>query len=298
MLYNGKSSLAAVLAVTMIPSVAWAQSLNADCWRPEEVRAAQIQNLKTTLMTDALKCQDTIPATADSYNSFLNKRHDLVIATRGRVREHFVRLLGPTEGAKTSDEYETRAGNRAASAPIDPQRCETMGVYARLATTAAEEDLGAMADMLAPVSGINVCPTELATRARPARMVIPVWEKKAPAFANLKPAPSPVTVAMAVAPVAALQAPAEAAAAPIIAAVPVAVAAPAPIEAVATVPAPAAFVQPAVLPVADAPKLAEAPVVDRTATLKALQAAAAALAQIAVTLQSDQTPAAPVLARN
>lgn len=293
MLYNGKSSLAAVLAVTMIPSVAWAQTLNADCWRPEEVRAAQIQNLKTTLMTDALKCQDTIPATVDSYNTFLNKRHDLVIATRSRVREHFIRLLGPTEGAKTSDEYETRTGNRAASAPIDPQRCETTGVYARLATTAAEEDLGAMADMLAPVSGINVCPTELATRARPARMVIPVWEKKAPAFANLKP----VTVAVAVAPVAALPAPAEAAAAPIVAVVPAAVAAPAPIEAVATVPAPAAFAQPAGLPVADAPKLAEAPAVDRTATLKALQAAAAALAQIAVTLQSDQTPA-PALSQN
>lgn len=300
MLRNGIASTAVLAALLLTQAANAAELTNADCWRAEEAKAAQIQNLKTMLMFDALKCQDTLPATVDSYNGFLDKRHDLIVSSKNRVREHFLRLLGPAEGYTASDRYETRAGNRAASGAIDPERCETTGMYARLAANASEDDLVAMAGLLAKDTEVATCRGDTPALSRPARMVIPVWEKKAPAFAKAATQPLPAVEGPPVAPavpgavpavaVVANAAPAAVPPVPAPAPAPV-VPAPALVEAVATAPAPAAAPQPVVVAAVSAPATSpEAPAADRAETLKTLQALTATLAQIAVTLQTGATP--------
>ncbi|WP_174279572.1 hypothetical protein, partial [Sphingomonas bacterium] len=131
-------------------------------------------------MIDAIKCTDTNPATLKSYNSFLAKQHDLVVTSRRTVQSHFVRLLGPDDGIKAATDYDTATGNRLASSGIDVKRCETSGMYARLATDAGEGDILALAAVLTGDAALTECPVAVAETAGPTAMVIPVWPKPVP----------------------------------------------------------------------------------------------------------------------
>lgn len=289
----------AITAIVLV-GLGLAQSVDAagagDCWRSEEVRAARLLELQNTLMIDALKCQDTLPATVDSYNTYLNKRRDMVVANRYTVQARFVRVLGPTEGITAATNYDTQVGNRLSASGIDPKRCETTALYARLATDAPEDDLLILSSMLSGDNKLVECPAVSAAQpyaVRPSAMVIPVWKKPAtdviasPAAAGMPAATAsiqPTAPSIAIPP-----GPSSARTAALIAEVrrqqqaaaptPITVAVPATavVAAAPTVAAPSPTVMSA------APTTVAAPAADeqRVATLRALQAAAAALAQAA-----------------
>ncbi len=196
--------LAAAAAAFVMPCVAHANSAAAsdsDCWSSDEIAAAHIHLLQIKLMVDSLKCQDTIPATLQSYNSFMNMRRDALVAHKRRVEAHFVRQVGGQDGISASDAYTTRVGNQVSSPVIDVVQCERAGTIARLATTASDADLLVLADTIVPDRPIKDCPDAAPVSDRPRAMVIPVWAKKTePAVVDTANAPPPVAAALPVPP--------------------------------------------------------------------------------------------------
>lgn len=198
--------LAAAAAVFVMPCVAHANSAAAsdsDCWSSDEIAAAHIHLLQIKLMVDSLKCQDTIPATLESYNTFMNTRRDTLVAHKRRVEAHFVRQVGGQDGISASDDYTTRVGNQLSSPVITVAQCERAGTIARLATAASDADLLVLADTIVPDRPIKDCPDAAPASDRPRAMVIPVWAKKTEpaALDSVNAAPS-ATAALALPPVA------------------------------------------------------------------------------------------------
>ena len=289
---NMRNAAIAATLVCSLPTQSLAQTAySADCWRPDEARAARLQNLQMALMIDAIKCQDTMPTTLASYNDFMSQRRDLIVANKYGVQAHFVRTLGSVDGAKGSTDYDTRTGNTLSSAPIDVDRCEAAGVYARLATHAPEDDLVALSDMLVKTPGFAECAATATVSTKPKAMIIPVWRKPETA------ATEPVTVQPAVVAanpadvVVASSTPVGASDSPIATAVPAAVPAQ---TATATQLAPVAASQ-TITAVATSPAAVATPnggAASGDDTLKALQLAVAALNQVAVKLQANAKPPA------
>lgn len=190
-----RRSLASVLATVLVvsPQIASAaESGEFHCWRADEAKAMRLLRLQTMLMVDAIKCRDTIPATLDSYNAFMGKRRELIVNHKYALQARFVRLHGPVEGIAKATNYDTLMGNQVSSTGIDVKRCETSGLYARMAASAPEDDLHAMAGVLAPDETLVECPAAAPAPARPAGMVIPVWRRPAPGAA---PAADPALTA-------------------------------------------------------------------------------------------------------
>lgn len=171
----------ALLMATSVTAQASAELASvAECWRADEAKAVRIQNLQTMLMVDAIKCQETMASTLEGYNAFLAKRQDTLIANKYLMQAHFVRKLGPVEGAKAATDYDTKVGNLLSASPISVDRCESTGMYARLATNASDDDLVIMADTLAGAVEVVECPAAEPAKAKPTEMVIPIWKKPAP----------------------------------------------------------------------------------------------------------------------
>lgn len=152
-----------------------------ECWRADEAKAVRIQNLQTMLMVDAIKCQDTMASTLEGYNSFITKWQDRLVANKYIVQAHFVRRLGPVEGAKAATDYHTRVGNQLSASPISVDRCESTGMFARLAANASDDDLVIMANALAGAVEVTECPAAEPVKAKPTQMIIPIWNKPTPA---------------------------------------------------------------------------------------------------------------------
>lgn len=165
-----------MISVALSPA-ANAAAVTSACWRADEARASRMQALQTMLMVDAIKCQDTIPETLASYNAFMKTRHDAIIANKYMVQAYFVRTLGPVDGAKAFTDNDTLVANRLSSDGIDVRRCEASGMYARAAAQATEEDLLTMATILTKDANVIECPVQTVVTARPTTMVIPVWKK-------------------------------------------------------------------------------------------------------------------------
>ncbi len=232
-----------------------------DCWHADEVAAARVGTLQTLLMVQALKCQETSPATLAAYNKFLADKHDVIVRDRYLIQAHFVRQYGASDGLKASDDYQTKLGNQNSSAIVTVGECEKAGTYSRLAAAASEDDLAVLANMTAATTSITQCPEPVAAVAAPTAMVIPVWRK--PDTIATPATPRSIEATPAVAVVVPGQHSAE-----VLAAISSPVHDPAP---VVTRPVPAP------VPASSSPSNAD--------TMKALQAAVAALTQVAATLQ-------------
>lgn len=273
MFSNRFAALCASLTFVSAPQVSAEIVQNADCWHADEVSAARVGTLQTLLMVQALKCQDTVPATLASFNKFMADKHDLIVRDKYLIQAHFVRQYGAGDGMKASDDYQTKLGNQNSSAVVTVAECEKAATYSRLAAGAGEEDLSVLAGMVSAAVPIVECPAPATTAAKPAAMVIQVWKPAQPA-----PAPAAAGAPVAVQPAVAVAAPGEHS--PEVLA---AIAGPVPVRATAPAPTPAVF-KPAPAPVpAPSPSPAAAP--SNADTMKALQAAVAALTQVAATLQ-------------
>lgn len=191
-----RALLVAACLVMPVSNAALAQSFEDEpCWRPEEAAAARVQTVQTMLMVQALKCQDTMAASVDGYNLFLQRKRDLIVATKRIVEGHFVRSLGAVAGANEATNFQTRLGNLTSSDEIDPERCRQAAAYARLASNASDEDLQDLAALIAPMQRLYTCARSEPAGPTPAAMVIPSWRGSAlPAPPALEKAPAPAAL--------------------------------------------------------------------------------------------------------
>ncbi|WP_375381859.1 hypothetical protein [uncultured Sphingomonas sp.] len=261
------------MATTITTSHAGADAAGKiDCWHADEVAAARVGTLQTLLMVQALKCQETSPTTLAAYNKFMADKHDVIVRDRYLIQAHFVRQYGAGDGLKASDDYQTRLGNQNSSALVTVGECEKAGTYSRLAAAASEDDLAVLANMTAATTSITQCPEPAAAVAAPAAMVIPVWRR--PNIAATPPAPLPVKAEPAVATIV----PGEHSP-----------------EVLAAISAPVH--DPVAVPVATKAVPVAPPPPSNADTMKALQAAVAALTQVAATLQPAVAVASPAVVR-
>lgn len=180
------STIAAAPAVAQVSDAA-------DCWHADELTAARVGDLQSTLMVLALKCHDTAPDTVAAFNKFMADKRAVVLKDRHLVEAHFVRSLGPVEGMRASAAYDTRLGNQSSAPDISVAQCERAASYARLADAGGEDDLPVLAGLVAVPSSLAACPTAAPAPTRPAGMVIQTWARPAPpappAAAYAPPAP-------------------------------------------------------------------------------------------------------------
>ena len=281
-------------SLIVLPSLVQAQAAaGSDCWRADEVEAAKFEDFRLMLKVGALNCAARMPAAAESYNGFMQRKKDFILSNLYVVRAHFVREVGATDGATAFANYETLEGNKYSNATYDVARCEKIDAYARIAGQASDADLMKLVAVLSP--GLLPSGCKVAPRSPEAAAIV---EAVTPLVV---PSPAPAVVA---APVPTLHPALAVAAAPsggpmteaastaatrrllaARAAERAAIAAPKPAPVAAAAPAPVAAPAPAVIapaPAAPSPAAAQA---------QALAEAARALAAVAAAMQTQAAPA-------
>jgi hypothetical protein len=160
-----------------------------DCWYPDELSAARVQNFQTMLMIGTFKCRQKIPDALESYNLFMSNKRDFIVYNKNIVISHFIRQYGPSSGNIAYMNYETGVGNlHSMQNLID--RCETISAYSRLAANASEADLVEFSRIVADNSLVVACPAD---QERPATTMAstqaPVADlRTATASASMQPA--------------------------------------------------------------------------------------------------------------
>lgn len=96
----------------LIGSTLAAGQVQAACWTPKEVEAAQIRTLDTMLMVASLGCRTWSGDVARSYNSFVDQNRGTLLEANAVLRDHFANEFGRVDAAQAYDEYVTRVANR------------------------------------------------------------------------------------------------------------------------------------------------------------------------------------------
>ncbi|MCF8709522.1 hypothetical protein [Rhizorhapis sp. SPR117] len=131
----------AIVSTSIMSVTAYAQPvMKEDCWYPDELSAAQVQNFQTMLMIGTFKCLEKMPSTLESYKLFMNNKRDFLVHNKNIVISRFIRQYGQSSGNMAYMNYETGVGNLHSMKNII-DRCETIGAYSRLAANASESDL-------------------------------------------------------------------------------------------------------------------------------------------------------------
>lgn len=145
--------LAAGAALAML-AVAPAE---AACWNAADYSAAQLRELDTMLMVQALRCRNGQDNYLADYNRFVETGRLVLTGANMRLRNHFVAELGARQGPDALDRYITSVANRY-GAGTEGLSCADMASIARAAVTAAGSaealfQLAAAADMAPMVPG-------------------------------------------------------------------------------------------------------------------------------------------------
>jgi hypothetical protein len=92
----------AVLALASTP-------VNAACWTPREVAAAEVRDFDTMLMVSGLRCRFQSTALIDTYNTMVVRHRGALTEANMLLKAHFTAAVG---GANALDSYITRVANR------------------------------------------------------------------------------------------------------------------------------------------------------------------------------------------
>lgn len=247
------------------------------------------------LMVGTLQCRRSHQASIDLYNDFVTSQRGVLDANSNVLKSHFMRENGISQGQHAYDRFGTSLANQYSAQLDDPEFCETVHHFARLAARATTDELLELADAVAEAPRGGVC------RPSQYRFEHPRYDDgRDDHAARREPLPPPrvlisdgTEVAVAATPAIVQEAAAAAEAAP--AAVNVATIEPAPAPAVAEVSgAPAPLPVEAKLELIEQvkaePAVAPAPAAPRRD--EALQAAIAALQSAVVALQAASAPEA------
>ena len=123
-------ALAAATATAML-----AGSANAACWTQAAYQAAQVRELDTMLMVQALRCRKTSASFLSSYNRFVQVSRPALIKANAELKVHF-------GGLNAYDNYMTTVANRY-GAGTDGMDCGDVAsvVRAGLAANGSAEKL-------------------------------------------------------------------------------------------------------------------------------------------------------------
>lgn len=145
---------------------ALATPANAACWSSAAYRAAQVRELETMLMVEALRCRRSDANFLPEYNAFVAASRPALIRVNDTLRSHFATAVGTARALDAYDDYVTSVANRygAGTAGLD---CRDMASIAAAAAGArgSHEALVALAERaeMQPNLPGGLCTRELST---------------------------------------------------------------------------------------------------------------------------------------
>jgi hypothetical protein len=134
--------LAAAVATAMC-----AGSANAACWSEAAYKAAQLRELDTMLMVEALRCRKTSANFVETYNRFVVASRPALLKANAALKTHFTSEVGAKGALNAYDNYMTTVANRY-GAGTEGLACEDMAsiVEAALAAGGADAALTQIVD--------------------------------------------------------------------------------------------------------------------------------------------------------
>lgn len=127
------------------------------CWSGAAYEAAQVRELDTMLMVEALRCRATPANFVSDYNAFVSGSRAVLVRANDALRAHFAAAGGRARALDAYDGYVTAVANRygAGSAGL---ACADMASIARAAAAAngsgqALAELARLADMRPTLPG-------------------------------------------------------------------------------------------------------------------------------------------------
>ena len=118
-------AVAAACAVVAVPA-------EAACWSDAAYRAAQVRELDTMLMVEALRCRRTGANFLPEYNAFVQASRPALVRVNDTLRAHFSDEVGPKRALDAYDNYVTTVANRY-GAGTEGLDCADMASIARAA---------------------------------------------------------------------------------------------------------------------------------------------------------------------
>jgi hypothetical protein len=130
-------ALAAAVGTAMLAS-----PVNAACWSDAAYKAAQVRELDTMLMVEALRCRKTAANFVGDYNRFVVASRPALLKANAALRGHFAAQVGERGALNAYDNYMTTVANRygAGSEGLDCRDIASI-VRAALATNGSAERL-------------------------------------------------------------------------------------------------------------------------------------------------------------
>lgn len=160
-------ALAATAAAALL-----AGSAQASCWSDTAYKAAQLRELDTMLMVEALRCRKTSANFVETYNRFVETSRPALLKANAALRRHFAAEVGESGALNAYDNYMTTVANRY-GAGTEGLACHDMAsiVEAALGARGAEVALDQIvaAARMAPSIAADRCTTATLTEvaARP-----------------------------------------------------------------------------------------------------------------------------------
>jgi hypothetical protein len=145
-------ALAGIAASAMLAAPA-----QAGCWSETAYQAAQVRELDTMLMVQALRCRKTAANFVNEYNRFVQISRPALLKANAELKMHFAREVGERGALNAYDNYMTTVANRY-GAGADGLGCEDIASIVAAATaagTSADElyRVAAAADMQPVIDG-------------------------------------------------------------------------------------------------------------------------------------------------
>lgn len=89
-----------------------AGSANAACWSDAAYKAAQVRELDTMLMVEALRCRKTAANFVQDYNRFIVATRPALLKANADLKAHFAAQVGERGALNAYDKYMTTVANR------------------------------------------------------------------------------------------------------------------------------------------------------------------------------------------
>lgn len=105
-MFLGKTLVAAAVVAML------ANPANAACWSDAAYKAAQIRELDTMLMVEALRCRKTRANFVGDYNRFIVANRPTLIKANAALKAHFAAQVGEKGALNAYDRYMTTVANR------------------------------------------------------------------------------------------------------------------------------------------------------------------------------------------
>ena len=156
-----KKALAAAVATAMC-----AGSASAACWSDAAYKAAQLRELDTMLMVEALRCRKTSANFVETYNSFVVASRPALLKANATLKTHFTSEVGAKGALNAYDNYMTTVANRY-GAGTEGLACEDMSSIVEAALAAGGAD-AALSQIVEAARMVPAIPGERCASSDPA----------------------------------------------------------------------------------------------------------------------------------